>query len=208
MFSRLAPKARSASRLASVPRRTYMSRAQYQAQVPDHVKEAVERQPPPTQKPGCGTCRLESNRARDQLQDTFTPPPAKVKQQSAPRWTEEHAQRVRDGYPAVVDGEGTATTTSEWHGGDHHAVAVVSPTKDGRAFVVHDPDTTHDPKTRAAHEAGRAEPRHNLRVMTQQELEKVSPRLIETEAFEPPTVVPAVEQGAPKKPWSAYFFGE
>ena len=189
--------------------RGYMNKAAYEAQVPDHIKKALEKNAPPTQDVGSGTCRIEANATRSSLQSELSQfgVPQKPPTKSTPRWTDDNAKRVKDGYPAVVDGEGSATKHSEWHNGDHHAVTVLSPTKDGKKFVVHDPDRTHDPQALKAHQEGRAEPRHNLRTMTQEELEKVRPRVIEGGMFESPTVEPVVEQGYPSRGWFSGFFG-
>jgi hypothetical protein len=187
---------------SQVQKRTYMDRATYKSEVPDHVKEVVERKPLPTQDVGSGTCRIQANAARDQMQSALIDAGKPLKQPtSSVRWSEENAKRVRERQPAVVDGEGAATPSSEWARGDHHAVAVLSPTKDGTKFVVHDPDRTHHPKTLQAHQEGRAEPRHNLRVMSHEELQAVAPRVIPGEPFEGPTIVPAVEHGGAKKSW-------
>src|SRR5688500_1667853 len=54
--------------LTQAQKRGYMDRATYDAQVPDRVKAAVEKSPPPTQEVGSGTCRIEANATRSSIQ--------------------------------------------------------------------------------------------------------------------------------------------
>lgn len=159
-------------------RRGFMSKAEYEQQVPEHVRRALESDPPEPQQVSVGECHFQASTARARVQSRLhASGQADLRgttETNSSRWTKAHAEGVVAGRPATVRGHNATTDVSEWRNGSTgHAVTVLSPTTDGRGFVVFDPDTTHHPETAPPVSGAPREPRHDLRVMTQAELERV-----------------------------------
>lgn len=186
MFNALRGRLASSSAV-NVGRRTLMTKSEFDAHVPEHVKAALTSSMPKAQQVGVGECLYRSAENRAALQKELHPEHAELPTSKFGSWSQENTEGVMSGHPALVSGYGVAAKTSEWDGGWHAAV-VVSGTKESQGqpatskskLLMVDPDTTHHPETRQAAQDGALEPRHLLREVTPEELEKISPQQFET----------------------------
>ena len=157
-------------------RRNYMSEAEMQEHLPARTQAAyrgvmAEMGEKSSQRVSHGVCDSVSRAVYSALrkhQQAAAGVVSPTRERSSVDWGKNHEKMVDQGYPAFVRAHGTTTEHSEWRsGGTGHAVTVVSRANDGSNFVVHDPDTTHDPRWEPS-SIGR-----NLRLMTPQQLRSI-----------------------------------
>jgi hypothetical protein len=177
-FSTTTPKVVSQTLTQQMPKRTFLTKAQYETAVPKDVQKVLEKTKLETQKQGVGECDFVASGNAKKLTEAMKKEkgtePGAVKLDY--NWTEDHSARLEKGIPAKVHARDISTPESEWSG--NHAVTVVSKSTDGTKLVVHDPDTTHHPLTALAHKNGTAEVRHDLRLMTVEDVQKARSHVV------------------------------
>jgi len=211
-FTRIIARSRIGPGGSRAATRSFMSASEYSKQVPEHLKTAYEGamkdakklDKAVVQRVRTGECHLVARTVGDLVQArlaTAGKSESSTRKKVSSQWTQANEEPLSQGMTAVVRGHGAETEHSEWQQDEFstgHAVAVLGPNTGGTGFIVHDPDTTHDPARDAS------SPGANLRVMTSQELQAVQPT---TDIFGE-SALPVVDQHAPsftsrvKKWWS------
>jgi hypothetical protein len=166
-------------------RRGFMSEAEFREHVPPamqgvYTEAMAAATKPVTQRIKKGECHSVASYVRDLVQERreasgspSAPSAPSTRVSSSQKWSARNERMVDLGYAAVVKGHGVEISHSEWAGHESstgHAVAVLSRTTNGTDFLVHDPDTTHDPRV-----AGSTSPGANLRVMSSKALREIHP---------------------------------
>lgn len=171
---------RATSRITQATRRTYMSQAEYAEHLEPRLQTILAATRLPVQSTTDGLCEHRASSAAASVARalaTFNSSTHKMHTQTYDTVQDDELQSaVRAGKTAVIAAAHNTTEESRFSKVDtFHATSVIGESRDKLSYVLFDPDTTHDRRTQAAHDAGTSEPRHDLRLMAKDEVHNMRP---------------------------------
>lgn len=160
--------------------RNYMTQADYAAHVDPRLQTILAGSRLPVQSTSDGLCEHRASSAATSVARelaAFNSGTHKMHTQTYDTVNSDELQSaVRAGKTAVIAAAHNATEESRFSKVDtFHATSIIGESRDKLSYVLFDPDTTHDRRTQAAHDAGTSEPRHDLRLMAKDEVHKLRP---------------------------------